>query len=256
MLFDTHTHLDDQRFDPDREEVIRRAREEFHVRHMINIGYNRETIQSTLQLVEQYDFIYAAIGWHPHDAISCTPDDLKWIRSLTDHPKVVAIGEIGLDYYRNHSPKERQQEVFRQQIRLAREVGLPIIIHNRDADQDIIQILREENAAEVGGVMHCFNGDIAMMNQCLAMNFMIGFGGIVTFKNAKILQEVAIQVPSRTLLLETDCPYLAPHPFRGKRNEPGYVRFVAEKIAELRGTTLKELATKTTENAKRLFQIV
>lgn len=256
MLFDTHTHLNDQQFDQDREKVIRRAQEEFHVSYILNIGYNRESILSTIELIEQYDCIYAAVGWHPHDAISCTPKDLKWIQTLTSHPKVVAIGEIGLDYYRNHSPKEKQEEIFRKQIRIAREVGLPIIIHNREADQDVIRILQEENAAEVGGIMHCFSGDIKKMNQCLALNFFIGLGGIVTFKNAETTREVAIQVPSDSLLIETDCPYLAPHPFRGKRNEPGYVRFVAERIAELRGTSLEELAKSTTENAKRLFQIV
>lgn len=168
---------------------------------------------------------------------------------------MVAIGEIGLDYYRNHSPKETQKEIFRKQIRLAREVGLPVIIHNREADQDVIQILQEENAAEIGGIMHCFTGDVDQMNRCLSMNFFIGLGGIVTFKNAKTTHKVAKQVPSDFLLIETDCPYLAPHPFRGKRNEPGYVHFVAEKIAKLRGTTLDELAKITTANAKRLFQL-
>lgn len=255
MLFDTHAHLDDAQFATDVKEVIRRAQEEFGVGYIVNVGYNRETILSTMELVEQYDFIYAAVGWHPHEAASCTEEDLDWIRSLTRHPKVVAIGETGLDYYRNHSPKEKQQEVFRQQIRLAREVNLPIIIHNREADPDILHILEEEKAEEVGGMMHCFSGNIERMKQYLAFNFLIGLGGIVTFKNAADVQEVAKQVPLDALVVETDCPYLAPHPFRGKRNETGYVRFVAEKIAELRGMKLEELAEQTTNNAKRLLKI-
>ena len=255
MLFDTHAHLNDAQFDQDREEVIRRAREKFDVHYILNIGYNKASILSTLELIEQYDFIYAAVGWHPHDAVSCTPKDLEWIRSLTEHPKVVAIGEIGLDYYRHYAPKERQQDVFRQQIQLAREVNLPIIIHNREADADIIQILQEEKAEEVGGIMHCFSGNIERMKQYLAFNFLIGLGGIATFKNAKSVHEVAKQVPLDALVVETDCPYLAPHPYRGKRNESGYVRFVAERIAELRNITLEALAEKTTENAKRLLKI-
>lgn len=255
MLFDTHAHLNDDQFDQDREEVIQRAQAEFGVRYILNIGYNKETILSTLRLIEQYDFIYAAVGWHPHDANSCTDADLEWIQSLTQHPKVVAIGEIGLDYYRHYAPKERQQAVFRQQIRLARECKLPIIIHNREADADIIQILQEERAEEVGGIMHCFSGDIDKMKQYIACNFFIGLGGIVTFKNAKTVHEVAKQVPLDALVIETDCPYLAPHPFRGKRNESGYVRFVAEKIAELRDIPIEALAAKTTENAMRLFKM-
>lgn len=255
MLFDTHAHLDDPTFDQDRDEVIHRARKESNVGYILNIGYNRQTIQSTMELIEQYDFIYAAIGWHPHEAASCTSKDLDWIQTLTDHPKIVAIGEIGLDYYRLLSSKEKQQAVFRQQIRLARETGLPIVIHNRDADEDLIRILSEEKADEVGGVMHCFMGDVPLMKKCLDLQFTIGLGGVITFKNAQTSQEVARQVPLEALLLETDCPYLAPHPFRGKRNEPGYVRLVADRIAELRGISVEELAQVTTNNAKRLFQI-
>jgi len=255
MLFDTHAHLNDVQFDQDREEVIRRAREEFDVRYILNIGYNKETILTTLDLIEQYDFIYAAVGWHPHDAETCTEKELEWIRSLTKHPKVVAIGEIGLDYYRHYAPKAKQQAIFRKQIQLAREVKLPIVIHNREADADILQILKEERAAEVGGIMHCFTGNIERMKQVVAQNFLIGLGGIVTFKNAASVQEVAKQVPLDALVIETDCPYLAPHPYRGKRNESGYVRLVAEKIAELRGISVEALAASTTENALRLFNI-
>lgn len=255
MLFDSHTHLNDSRFHSDRSEVIRRAREEYGVSYMLNVGFDEETIRATLDLVETYDFIYAAVGWHPHEANTFTEEALSWLRSLTEHPKVVALGEMGLDYYRNHSPKDQQMEVFRQQIRLAREVGLPIVIHNREADQDVLKILSEENAAEVGGVMHCFSGDVAMMEQCLEMNFLIGLGGPVTFKNAKQPKQVAEKIPIESLLVETDSPYLAPHPYRGKRNESGYVRLVAEQIAEIRGMTVEDLAKQTTQNAIRLFQL-
>lgn len=254
MLFDSHAHLNDEQYGDDRDEVIRRALEQ-GVSRILNIGFNRETIETTLSLAEQYGFIYAAVGWHPHDAATMTDEDLKWIRSLTEHPKVVALGEMGLDYYRNYSPKEVQEEVFRRQIRLAREVGMPIIIHNREADRDVLRVLREEGAEEVGGVMHCFGGDWSMAQECLEMNFLIGLGGPVTFKNAHLPKEIAARVPLDRLLIETDSPYLAPHPHRGKRNESGYVRLVAEKIAELRGISFEEVARKTAANACRLFGI-
>lgn len=255
MLFDSHTHINDKQFDGDRSEVLRRAREEYGVSRILNIGFNRETIRATLALAEAYDFIYAAVGWHPHDARDCTVEDLDWLESLTEHPKVVALGEMGLDYYWNHSPRGVQESVFRQQIRLARELELPMIIHDRDAHEDVVRILREEKAEEVGGVMHCFSGDWETAEQCLNMNFMIGLGGPVTFKNAKLPKEIARKVPLDRLLVETDAPYLAPHPYRGKRNETGYVRMVAEAIADIRGLSLEEVARQTAANANRLFRI-
>jgi TatD DNase family protein len=182
-------------------------------------------------------------------------EDLDWLESLTEHPKVVALGEMGLDYYWNHSPRGVQESVFRQQIRLARELELPMIIHDRDAHEDVVRILREEKAEEVGGVMHCFSGDWETAEQCLNMNFMIGLGGPVTFKNAKLPKEIARKVPLDRLLVETDAPYLAPHPYRGKRNETGYVRMVAEAIADIRGLSLEEVARQTAANANRLFRI-
>lgn len=255
MLFDSHAHLNDEKFIEDQEEVIQRAREEFGVSTIVNVGFNRKTILSTLDLAEKYDFIFAAVGWHPQEAKDCTDEDLNWIRELTKHPKVVALGEMGLDYYWDTSPKEVQQEVFRKQIAIAKETGYPIIIHDRDAHEDVLRILKEEHAEEVGGVMHCFSGDLDFMNECLKLNFMIGLGGPVTFKNAHIPKEIASHVPVDRLLVETDCPYLAPHPYRGKRNETGYVRLVAEQIAKIRGLSLEELAQFTTQNAKRLFKI-
>lgn len=255
MLFDSHAHINDEKFDLDREEVIRRAREEYGVSWILNVGYNRSTIASSIELAEKYNFIYSSVGWHPQDAIHYQEEDLNYLRELTQHPKVVALGEMGLDYYWDTSPKDVQDHVFRSQIRLAREVNLPIIIHDRDAHEDVIRILKEEKAHEVGGVMHCFAGDETIMEAALEMNFYIGLGGPVTFKNAPLPKLIATKVPEDRLLVETDCPYLAPHPNRGKRNETGYVRLVAEKIAELREMDLEKLAQITTDNAKRLFRI-
>ncbi|RTE08088.1 TatD family hydrolase [Paenibacillus whitsoniae] len=252
MLTDSHTHLNAEQFNEDQAEVIQRALEA-GVTRMVNVGFNRETIPSSIELAEKYDFIYTTVGWHPVDAIDMMPGDLEWIEALCKHEKVVAIGEIGLDYYWDKSPKDVQQRVFREQIRLARKLGMPIVIHNRDAHQDILQILKEEKAAEVGGIMHCFSGSWETAKQCLEMNFHISFGGPVTFKNAKQPKEVLAQVPLDRLLIETDAPYLTPHPFRGKRNESAYVRLVAETAAEIRGLSLEELAAITTRNAMGLL---
>ncbi|MBU5674232.1 TatD family hydrolase [Paenibacillus brevis] len=253
-LFDTHTHMDSKNFDEDRAETIERAREQ-GVTRMINIGFNRETIPTTMKFAEEYEFIYAAVGWHPQDAITMKEEDLDWIAELCKHEKVVAIGEIGLDYYWDTSPKEVQHEVFRKQIRLARQLGMPISIHNRDAHEDVVRILREEKASEIGGVMHSFSGSWEIAKMCLDMNFHLSFGGPITFKNAKQPKEVLMKTPLDRLLIETDSPYLTPHPFRGKRNESGYVRLVAEAAAELLGKELEEIAGITTRNALERFGI-
>lgn len=253
-LFDTHTHMDSKNFDEDRAETIERAREQ-GVTRMINIGFNRETIPTTMKLAEEYEFIYAAVGWHPQDAITMKEEDLDWIAELCKHEKVVAIGEIGLDYYWDTSPKEVQHEVFRKQISLARQLGMPISIHNRDAHEDVVRILREEKASEIGGVMHSFSGSWEIAKMCLDMNFHLSFGGPITFKNAKQPKEVLMKTPLDRLLIETDSPYLTPHPYRGKRNESGYVRLVAEAAAELLGKELEEIARITTQNALERFGI-
>ncbi|WP_282139300.1 TatD family hydrolase [Rossellomorea aquimaris] len=254
MLFDTHVHLNAEQFDEDLEEVISRAREA-GVEKMVVVGFDRPTINRAMELIDQYEFLYASIGWHPVDAIDMKDEDLAWIEELSNHPKVVAIGEMGLDYHWDKSPKDVQKEVFRKQIHLAKKVKLPIIIHNRDATQDIVDILREEGAEEVGGIMHCFSGSPEIAQECVDMNFYISLGGPVTFKNAKKPKEVAKEIPLEKLLIETDCPYLAPHPNRGKRNEPAYVKLVAEQIAELKEVSLEEVENITTENAKKLFNI-
>ncbi|KGX90094.1 hydrolase TatD [Pontibacillus halophilus JSM 076056 = DSM 19796] len=254
MLFDTHVHLNAQQFDEDREEVIKRAREA-GVHYMVVVGFDRETIPLAIEIAESHEDIYAAVGWHPVDAIDMEESDLEWIEELSSHPKVVAIGEMGLDYHWDKSPVDVQKEVFRKQIRLAKKVNMPIIIHNREATQDIVDLLEEEDAKEVGGIMHCYSGSVEIAKKCVDMNFYISLGGPVTFKNAKKPKEVAEEIPLEQLLIETDCPFLAPHPNRGTRNEPSYVNLVAEKIAEIKGISIEEVAEKTTANAFDVFKI-
>jgi len=247
-------HVNVEQFKDDKAEVIQRAFDA-GVKYMVVVGFDRETIPLAIEIAEQYETIYAAVGWHPVDAIDMTDGDLEWIEELSSHPKVDAIGEMGLDYHWDKSPKNIQDEVFRKQIRLAKKVNMPIIIHNREATEDIINILQEEAAHAVGGIMHCYNDDVRYVQDCLDMNFYISLGGTVTFKNAPLPKEVAVQVPLDRLLVETDSPFLAPHPNRGKRNEPAYVTLVAKKVAELREISMEELSKKTTENAFRLFRL-
>lgn len=254
MFIDTHVHLNADQYDEDLQEVIDRALEN-NVTKMIVIGFDRKTIERAMDLTEKYEFIYAVVGWHPVDAIDCTPEDLQWIEELAAHPKVVGIGETGLDYHWDKSPKEVQQEIFRKQIQLAKKVQLPIIIHNREATEDVLRILKEEKAEEIGGVMHCFSGSVETARESIEMNFMISLGGPVTFKNAKKPKEVAELIPIEHLMIETDAPYLAPHPYRGKRNEPSYVPLVAEEIARLKGLTVEEVGEKTTKNAEQFFKL-
>lgn len=254
MLIDTHAHLNDEKFDNDRKEVIKRARES-GLEKIINIGYNKETILTTLDLINQHDFIYGAIGWHPNNAHEMAEEDFDWLKELSKHPKIVAIGEIGLDYYWDFAPKDVQQEIFRKQIKLAKELNLPIIIHNRDAHQDVFNILNSEGVNQVGGIMHSFSGSVEMALKSIDMGFYISFSGPVTFKNAKKPQEVAAAIPLDRILIETDSPYLTPEPFRGKRNESAYVKFIAAKIAELKGLDIEEIEQITTDNAKRIFKL-
>ena len=254
MLFDTHMHLNARQFFEDRDEVMQRAREA-GVTRMVIVGFDEDTIPLSIEIAETYDEVYAAVGWHPVDAIHYEDHHLDWLESLTEHPKVVALGEMGLDYHWDTSPKQVQEEVFRKQIRLAKKLSMPIIIHNREATADIIRILQEEKAEEVGGIMHCFSGTVEDVQPCLDMNFYISMGGPVTFKNGHEAKRVAKMVPSDRLLIETDAPYLAPHPNRGKRNEPAYVRLVAEEIAQLRDLDYEKLCNITTENALKVFRI-
>jgi len=254
MYFDTHAHLDDKQFRDDRDLAIERAREA-GVELIVNVGYNVSSARRTIELTKKYDFIYGSVGMHPHDAKTLDDKSYGELKSMALHPKIVAIGEIGLDYYWNHSPHDVQQKVFRQLIALAKEVKLPIIIHDRDAHQDIFDIIREEGAREVGGIFHCYSGNWPLAREAIKMGFYISIAGPVTFHNARRAQEVVKLVPLDYLLIETDCPYLAPMPYRGKRNEPAYVVKVAEMIAEIKGITVEKVAEATTENGKKAFGI-
>lgn len=254
MLIDTHVHLNAEQYEEDVVEVIESARRA-GVNRMVVVGFDTPTIERAIELAETYSFIYAVIGWHPVDAIDCTQKELDWIESLASHSKVVGIGEMGLDYYWDKSPREVQQQLFRKQIQLAKRVNLPIVIHNREATADVVRILKEEEAATVGGIMHCFTGSVEVARECIAMNFLISLGGPVTFKNAKQPKKVAEEIELEHLLVETDAPYLTPHPYRGKRNEPKHVVLVAEEIATLKGISYEEVAKQTTRNAEKIFAL-
>ena len=254
MLIDTHTHINAEQFNEDVEATIERARAA-GVSPMLVVGFDNPTITRAIELAETYEDIYAIVGWHPVDAVDCTDADLKRIETLMAHPKVMALGEIGLDYHWDKSEKNVQQRVFRQQIAIAKRTNMPIVIHNREATADVLDILEEEHAEEVGGVFHSYSMSVELLERCLRLNFYISLGGPVTFKNAKVPKAVAQQVPLDRLLVETDCPYLTPTPFRGKRNEPAYVTYVAEEIASLRDMSYDALAEATTANAKRLFRL-
>ena len=251
MFIDSHAHIQLSQFNGDRDAVLKRAHEAA-IATILVIGFDLETSLGAVELAEKHTQIYATVGMHPHDAKDLTPDALKTFRELAAHPKVIALGEMGLDYYRNLSPRPLQKKAFETQLDLAEEMQMPIIIHNRDAYTDILPIL-EARQGKIRGVLHCFTGDVELMHRSLEIGFHIGIGGIVTYPNAKGVQTVVKEVPEDRLLIETDCPWLAPQFRRGKRNEPAYVRSVAEKIADLRGTSVETIGKTTTNNFQKLF---
>jgi len=250
-LVDTHAHLDFSAFDADREAVIARAAAA-GVRWIVNPGADLESSRRAVRLAQQHEGVYAAVGVHPHEAQACTPATLAELRRLARQPKVVAIGEIGLDYYRDLSPRPAQRQAFRQQLELAAEVGLPVLIHDREAHEDILAILSESRPR---GILHAFSGDLRMAQRVIALGLYIAVGGPITYQNARVLPALLPALPADRLVLETDCPYLTPHPYRGQRNEPAYLRLVAERLAELRGVSFAEMARQTTENARRALGI-
>ena len=254
MLIDTHAHLEMREFNDDREEVIQRAREA-GVGYIITIGTTVESSRDAVLLAEKHDFIYAAIGVHPHEAKDILHPSYDILRHFAQHPKVVAYGEIGLDYYYEHSQRSVQQRKFRDMLREARELKLPVIIHDRDAHEDMLAILTEEWDPSLGGVMHCFSGDIEYARKVMDLGFHISIAGPVTFPKAAALRETVKQIPIEQLLIETDSPYLAPQKYRGKRNEPAYVRNTAEEIAKVKGLTFDDVARITSYNAMQLFGI-
>lgn len=252
-LFDTHAHILDDQFNDDRDQVIRNIYDNMAL--VVNIGCNLEDCPRTVALAEQYDKLYAAVGLHPEDVKTYTPEGWDMICRLAEHPKVVGIGETGLDYYWDTSTKDAQKVLFEQHIDLAKQLHKPLVIHDREAHGDTLEILKRTNAKEVGGILHAFSGSVEMAMEVIKLGFYIGLGGPVTFKNARKAVEVAQAIPLEYLVIETDCPYMAPVPFRGKRNEPMLVQHTAAKIAELRGISVEELIEATYQNGKRIYGI-
>ncbi len=253
-FFDTHCHLNDAELRDELPEVLARARAA-GVLEMANIGYDGPSSELAVRQAEENEGVYAVVGVHPHDADKVDGLLLEKIYNWARHPKVLAIGEIGLDYYRDLSPRDLQEEVFVAQLDLAQELGKPIVIHDRDAHADLLSILKREGAGKDGGIIHCFSSGTDMARQCIKMGFHIALGGTVTYKNARHAVEVARDIPLDRLLLETDCPYLSPHPFRGKRNEPSRIPLIAERIAEIRGISVEELARVCTQNAHDVYRL-
>ncbi len=254
MLIDSHAHLDDRRFDDDREMLIANFKNN-NVELVINIGADLKTSVASVELADKYESIYAAVGVHPHSAKEVNTLVMENLRELTKNKKVVAIGEIGLDFHYDNSPRDVQRKWFIEQLKLAKELDLPVIIHTREASQETFDILKNNQDGTVRGVLHAFSGSPEMALEYIKMGFLISIGGPVTFKNARVVREVAEAVPLDKLLIETDCPYLTPEPYRGKRNEPVYVKYVAEKIAEVKGISYDKLVKASNENAKKLFGI-
>lgn len=255
MIFDTHAHYDDEKFDEDRDTLLTELHQK-GISYILNASASLESLDASIELSEKYDFIYAALGIHPSDVDKMNESVIERIRMLSKNSKVVAIGEIGLDYYYDDSPREIQRYWFVRQIELAKELGLPIIIHDRDAHEDTINIIKKTDARQVGGIFHCFSGSAEMAMDMLKHNLYIAVGGPVTFKNARKTIEVVKAVPLDKLLVETDCPYLAPEPYRGKRNNSGYLVHTIQKIAEIKGVSVSEVAETTLTNAKKVFKLI
>ena len=253
MLIDTHCHLDAARFDSDRAAMLARARDN-GVARFVTIGCDVDNSRRALGIAATHADVYASVGVHPHEAEKAAPGFVEDLRELSAHPRAVAVGECGLDYYYDHSPREQQQDVFRAQIALAKSLARPLVVHVRDAWEDTLRILQEEGADR--GVIHCFTAGPAEAEAALALGFYISIPGIVTFKTAGPLLEVVPTLPDDRYLVETDSPYLAPVPYRGKRNEPAFVRHVAEKVAELRGVSIDVVLEQSGANAQRLFGLV
>jgi TatD DNase family protein len=253
-MIDSHCHLDFPHFDQDRDEVLARAAAA-GVTAIINPGADLESSRRAAALAERHANVYAAVGVHPHDASTCDDPTLSELRQLASQPRVVAIGEIGLDYYRDLSPRGQQQAAFEAQLGLAAELNLPVIIHQRESAADVMAALRRWAAnGHPGCVLHAFSGDQAMADEAVALGFFIGVGGPLTFTNARRLPEIVAKLPLTRLLVETDAPYLAPHPHRGKRNEPAYLALVVERLAELRALPRDELSRQVADNARRMFR--
>ncbi len=252
FLIDSHAHLDHGQYQSDCEGVIQRALEA-GLSHILTIGCDLESSRAAVALAARYAPVYAAVGIHPHDAAELNDATLEQLRDLLQQPKVIALGEIGLDFFRDHCPHDIQEQAFRQQIRLARELNKPIIVHDRDAHDAILKILEEENASAIGGVIHCFSGNLNMARRCIEMGFYLSFTGNITYPKNEELRAIVKAVSIDRMLVETDCPYLSPQKFRGQRNEPAYVSYTAAKIAEVKGLTSEDVARITSRNCYDLF---
>ncbi|UCF57838.1 MAG: TatD family hydrolase [Deltaproteobacteria bacterium] len=254
MLIDSHAHLDMEDFDPDRQEVLERALQG-GITHIITIGIDLPSSLKALELANVYDFIYSSVGYHPHNSNNIDQQALKELGKMVSEPKIIAWGEIGLDFYRRYSPPDLQMEAFKRQLEMAIDFDLPVIIHDRDAHEELLTILQKVGKGKRKGVIHCFSGNYDLAMALIEMGYYISIPGTVTYKNALQVQDVASRIPLERILLETDAPFLAPVPKRGKRNEPLFVTYTAQMIAELRNMDYKEVAHQTSENAKRLFNL-
>jgi TatD DNase family protein len=252
MLIDSHAHLEMPEFESDLEEVIRRAKAS-RVGYIFTVGTEKKDWQRTLEIAGSHPSVYAILGVHPHNAKEINDQTYGTLRDLCRNEKVKAYGEIGLDFFRNLSPRDIQVERFRQQIGLARDLGLPIIVHDREAHQETLEILESEKGGDHGGIIHCFSGDYEMARKCIDMGFCISVAGSITFNKAARFQEIVKRIPLDDLLVETDAPFLTPVPFRGKRNEPSFVRYTAQKVAEIKNVSFETVAEVTTKNALRVY---
>ncbi len=254
MIFETHAHYEDEAFDIDREELLDRLPKQ-GIEYVVDICSSVDSVERVLKLAEQYPFIYAAVGIHPEDAKELNEENFAWLREKAMHPKSVAIGEIGLDYYWDTTDRDTQKKWFERQMELARELKLPLVIHSRDAANDTYHMLKDARAEELGAIIHCFSYSVEQARQYLSMGFYLGIGGVITFTNARKLKEVVEYAPIEQLVLETDCPYLAPVPYRGKRNDSTYLTYIAQQIAELKKMDYEEVIRVTSENAKRFYHL-
>ena len=255
MIFDTHAHYDDEAFDEDREELLSSLKEH-GIEAVTNIGASLKSSRATLELAARYPFVYGAIGVHPNEVDELDEEGIAWLKESSSKPGVVAIGEIGLDYYWDEPDRKIQQKWFVRQLELAKEVDLPVVIHSRDAAKDTLDIMKSMRHGELSGVIHCFSYTKEMAREYLNMGFYLGIGGVVTFKNAKKLKEVVEYMPLEQLVLETDCPYLAPVPNRGKRNSSLNLPYVVEEIAALKNTTPEKVMEVTNQNARKMYRLL